>query len=84
MECLIHSPAFDCAKMAWVAGVGGTVPMAARLSASWTSRRAWAHAPLWHGPQAPEAVITPVKTIKWSIFTCAIVSLRGITVYSTG
>ena len=22
MECLIHSPAFNCAKMAWVAGVG--------------------------------------------------------------
>ena len=22
MECLIHSPAFNCVKMAWVAGVG--------------------------------------------------------------
>ena len=26
MECLIHSLAFNCAKMAWVAGVGGTRP----------------------------------------------------------
>ena len=25
MECLIHSPAFKCAKMAWVAGVGSTL-----------------------------------------------------------
>ena len=24
MECLIHSLAFNCVKMAWVAGVGGT------------------------------------------------------------
>ena len=23
MECLIHSPVFNCVKMAWVAGVGG-------------------------------------------------------------
>ena len=22
MECLIHSPAYNCVKMAWVAGVG--------------------------------------------------------------
>ena len=24
MECLIHSPAFNCVKMAWVTGVGRT------------------------------------------------------------
>ena len=24
MECLLHSPAFKCAEMAWVAGVGAT------------------------------------------------------------
>ena len=27
MECLIHSPAFNCVKMAWVAGVGRTHPV---------------------------------------------------------
>ena len=26
MECLIHSPAFNCVKMAWVAGVGCASP----------------------------------------------------------
>ena len=25
MECLIHSPAFNCVKLAWVAGVGRTL-----------------------------------------------------------
>ena len=27
MECLIHSPAFNTVQMAWVAGVGGAVPL---------------------------------------------------------
>ena len=29
MECLIHSPAFNTVKMAWVAGVGGAVQQVA-------------------------------------------------------
>ena len=29
MECLIYSPAFKCAKMAWVAGVGSTLSCSA-------------------------------------------------------
>ena len=26
MECLTHSPAFNCSKMAWVAGLGPDAP----------------------------------------------------------
>ena len=33
MECLTHSPAFNCAKMAWVAGLGSTGVPSAQVAA---------------------------------------------------
>ena len=59
MEYLIHSPAFNCAKMAWVAGVGGAkVPRedAARSREVPPEGLRGAGAPLGEGRAVPPAL----------------------------
>ena len=51
MECLTHFPAFNCAKIAWVAGLGGT----SRRKAGKRWSRGWQRVP---GPLAPAGIVT--------------------------